>query len=502
MKKRIRFLACFLACILLIMGFLGPVLQVSAETEYYTYNYDWWGEVQESPDAYEVAGVYASAALGLDKGMSSPQGMFVYEDLIYICDTGNNRIIELERTGKAELQLVRVIESFNGAENNTFSGPMDIFRSADDHLYIADKQNGRIVKITTDLEYVQEFIKPTDSTFDQSLNFLPDKIAVDTAGRVYCVAQNINKGLIKYESDGTFSGFIGATKVIFDWTQYIWKRIATKEQRAQMESFVPTEYDNLYMDYEGFIYVCTTSVDESQLLGGGADPIRRLNMMGEDILVRNGNWEIVGDLYWGSGGGYSGSSLMADITAMENDVFVGLDKVRGRLFAYDDQGRMLFAFGGNGNVDGYFRQPTAIDHQGRDLLVLDALDNSITLFTPTEFGTLIYDAIEQFQKGEYEASGDSWQQVMDRNGNYDLAYIGVGRSLMRQKQYKEAMEYFELKWDDENYSKAFKQYRKEWVEENIVWIFSAVILLLVLPLAIGKIRAIKKEIDTADIFRR
>ena len=90
---------------------------------------------------------------------------------------------------------------------------------------------------------------------------------------------------------------------------------------------------------------------------------------------------------------------------------------------------------------------------------------------------------------------------MDRNGNYDLAYIGIGRSLLGQEKYEEAKEYFELKYDADNYSKAFKQYRKEWVEENIGVIFVLVFLCLCLPLAIGKLRALKREIDHADIFQ-
>ena len=64
------------------------------------------------------------------------------------------------------------------------------------------------------------------------------------------------------------------------------------------------------------------------------------------------------------------------------------------------------------------------------------------------------------------------------------------------------MDYFKLKWDDDNYSKAFKQYRKEWVEENIVAIVAVLVIVIVLPLAIGKIKKIKWEIDTADIFKR
>ena len=89
---------------------------------------------------------------------------------------------------------------------------------------------------------------------------------------------------------------------------------------------------------------------------------------------------------------------------------------------------------------------------------------------------------------------------MKLNGNYDLAYIGIGRSLLRQKRYREAMDYFEVKYDDENYSKAFKQYRKEWVEEHIVWIVVIFLALFLIPLGIGRVRKIRHDIETADIF--
>jgi tetratricopeptide (TPR) repeat protein len=185
---------------------------------------------------------------------------------------------------------------------------------------------------------------------------------------------------------------------------------------------------------------------------------------------------------------------------MDNDIYVCLDRNRGRCFGYDDQGNIVFCFGGNGNMNGYFRRPTAIDHIGKDLYVVDALDNSITVYVPTEFGQTVYNAIDQFDDGQYEESGASWESVMKQNGNYDLAYIGIGRALLRQKQYKEAMRYFELKYDDDNYSKAYKQYRKIWVEDHIVWIVVILLALFLIPMSIGKVKKIRHEIDTADIF--
>ena len=152
-------------------------------------------------------------------------------------------------------------------------------------------------------------------------------------------------------------------------------------------------------------------------------------------------------------------------------------------------------------MDGYFRRPVAIDHMNYDLFVLDELDCAVTLFTPTEFGELVYSAIDEFDKGEYDNSEASWRQVMALDGNYDLAYIGIGRALLRQEKYEEAMDYFELKYDDENYSKAYKQYRKIWVEEHIVAIVIVILAIFLIPMAIGKRKALIYEIENADIFK-
>ncbi len=63
------------------------------------------------------------------------------------------------------------------------------------------------------------------------------------------------------------------------------------------------------------------------------------------------------------------------------------------------------------------------------------------------------------------------------------------------------MDYFELKYDEDNYSRAYKQYRKEWVEEHIVVIVIVILAVFLIPMSIGKVKRIKHEIDIADIFR-
>lgn len=465
----------------------------------YTYDYDYWGDIQEAPDAYRISTVIDSVTLEKDLNgiaMNKPQGLYVRDRELYIADTFNNRIIQLHCEEDGTWIFVRLIETVNGADPAGFSNPYDVFADQDGNLYVADHGNHRVIMVDKDLNFIKQFIKPADSTFDQSNEFLPKKITVDESGRLYVLATNVNKGLVKFEADCDFTGFIGANKVTVSTAEYIWKRyFQTQEQRNQSVAFVPTEYENLYIDQDGFIYVTTTTFSEYDLKWDNAKPIRRLNSLGNDILIKNDHYPPIGDLWWAEGDStYYGPSRLTDITVLQNDIYVALDRTRGRLFGYDSQGVMLWAFGNRGNMDGTFMSAIALEHMGTDLLVLDQLKNTITVFSTTEYGNLIYDAISAYQQGRYEESGDIWHDVMKLNANYNLAFRGIGRSLMRQDRFREAMDYFEKGHDTENYGRAFKQYRKIWVEQNIWWIVLVAALLLIIPVILGRFRKAKWEV--------
>ena len=126
--------------------------------------------------------------------------------------------------------------------------------------------------------------------------------------------------------------------------------------------------------------------------------------------------------------------------------------------------------------------------------MLDELKNSITVFTPTEYGQTIYDATDTYLNGDYDRSAELWTEVMTQNANYPLAFRGIGRSLMRQERFQEAMEYFKKAHDREDYGRAFKQYRKRWIEANVGWIVLILAVLLLVPLAIGRVKRTKWEV--------
>ena len=489
------------ALILLLAGLLlcGAAWAEDGFSTSYTYTYDYWEDPQESPDAYRVTAVVDSVSLGLEGlgglRLNRPQSLYVRGDLLYIVDTNNHRIVEVRREGDAYV-LSRVISEMKGAAEPTFAQPYDVFADPEGNLYVADYGHQRVAMMDRDLNWIRDYTKPSDATFDQSLNFLPRKLVVDVAGRVYVLAQNVNKGLVKYEADGTFSGFIGANQVSISMGEYIWKRyFQTREQRAQTENFVPTEYENCYIDGEGFIYATNTVFSEYDLKWDNAKPIRRLNSLGNDILIKNDRFPPIGDLFWIEGSDNSGPSKFTDITVMDNDIYVALDRTRGRLFGYDSQGVLLWAFGTRGNVEGAFTGAVSLEHMGYDLLVLDQLENSVTVFKTTEYGQTIYEASEAYLRGEYDESADLWRSVLKMNANYPLAFRGIGRAILRQDRYEEAMEYFKLAHDRPNYGRAFKLYRKIWVEKNIGWILLILAAVLIVPLMIGRIRKMKWEVS-------
>ena len=189
-----------------------------------------------------------------------------------------------------------------------------------------------------------------------------------------------------------------------------------------------------------------------------------------------------------------GPSKLTDITVLDNDNYVALDRFRGRIFGYDSQGVMLWAFGTRGNMDGAFASAISIEHMDHDLFVLDKNENSVTVFEPTEYGKLIYEAQDLYLNGDYDSSADKWFEVLKMNANYSMAFRGVGRALLRQDRFEEAMSYFKMAHDRSNYGRAFKLYRKVWVEKNIWWIVLAAAVILIVPLALGRRKRMKWEV--------
>ena len=456
----------------------------------FTYTFNRWGISAPSPDAYRVSAWLLGEHLGVGHFLS-PQDLIVVGNRIYVADTGNHRIVVIEALEDGTHEAVEVIDNIGGSR---FSSPYGIFANAEGHRWIADTGNQRILHVDENWELITEITRPPSppSLLGPEDSFLPEKLAVDFTGRLFVQTRHVNRGLMEFDLNGVFAGYMGAAPVVVTPIDQFWRLISTQAQNERRMLFVPTEYNNVTVDSEGFLFV-TNSVATS----GDIDPIRRLNAMGDDVLIRNGLWDIEGDLWWSVAGHISGPSNFIDVAPMPNETFIAFDRTRGRLFAYDFQGNLLFVFGGYGNREGNFRRPVAVSSMGYTLFALDSTTAAITRFDLTEYGTFLNRALELYRRGAYEDSVYYWQEVLRMNGNFGLAYIGIARALLRQGYYREAMNYFRQEGDREGYGRAFGFYRRQWMEDNF-WIFVLVIgVLIVVPPVVRGVLKIRKEIREA-----
>lgn len=483
---------CLLAVLLCLLIF--PPEFASAAPAYESYTYDYWGNVVYAPHAYLPENIIDGSTLGIGD-LNTPSDLFVSRDgRVYIADSGNNRIIVTDKNWN----VLAEIKSFeNNGKSDTFKNPQGLYVTKDGHIYVADTDNGRIVELGPSGEFIREIGPPKADIIPADFVYKPMKLVLDEAKRIYVIAQNVNQGIIELNADGSFQGYMGASRVIPNIADYIWKMISTREQRAGMVLFVPTEYNNIYIDDEGFLYVTTSALSDSDIQNAinfrSADdrvaPVRRLNLTGTDVLRRRGFFPPVGDIRFPYIGSVRGASMLVDVVVdSTTGIYSVLDRKRGRIFTYDNDGNLLYVFGGIGEQVGTFKSPAAIERLGDKILVLDSKLNNITVFSITEYGSLINEALYLHHTGKYEEASDKWRQVLRYNSNYELAYIGLGKSLLRQDRFAEAMECFRLGNKRDLYSKAFQHYRKKTVEQNFGWIVGGIVLATAAVWLISKYR--------------
>ncbi len=446
-----------LAAVLLFVV-LSPKPAHASPYEGYTYSY--WGEAVKSPIAYLPSRTITGQEAGSGP-WTAPGDMFAGQDgRLYLLDSGNGRIVVLNGQGKA----VRQIEGFQqDGKEESFNQPEGIFVTGAGHIYVADTENRRIVELDGNGAFVREIGAPKSEVLSDSFEYFPRKIIVDKAGRIYVVARGVFEGIIEFDSDGSFTGFMGTNRVQFDPVDLFWKTVSTKEQRDKLIRFVPIEFNNVDVDADGFIY--TTTADKQTL-----SPVKRLNPSGIDVLRVNGNIAPVGDLS-------RDRSAFIDID-VSGGVYRTLDSTRGRIFTYNEDGNLLYVIGQLGNQVGTFKNPVAVESLGDRIYVLDRDLGRITEFTTTRFGNLVNEANELYSIGKHDDAAKLWEEVLRLDANYEMAYIGIGKSLLRQGEYKEAMTYLKLGNDREYYSKALTKYRREYMRDNFGAYMTALIALL------------------------
>jgi len=494
MKKAIR----VMLLIVCIAALLAP--QASALVPYTTYTYDIDGKFTESPHAYVPDTMIDSADIGLSTAMDTPTDILADAfGNIFIADPNNNRILILNKDYTLNAVISRFLND-NGVPDD-FNAPRGLYVK-DEEIFVCDTENNRIVVFTMEIseegkivavEFDRIIVQPQSTAFPEGSTYKPIACAVDTAGRIYVVSSTTNLGIISMNADGAFLGFLGAQKTAPSAWQIFWRMFQTKEQRAALESLVPTEYNNIAIDESGFVYATISSLNKEKMLSAitskstSADyaPVKKLNAEGTDVMLRTGFWPPSGEVpvvNFGMVGMEANMnvSTIVDVALGEAGTWTIVDSSRQRFYTYDSQGNLLFIFGDSGPQLGNNTAVGSICYQGDKFLVLDKSVNAFSIYKRTAYGEDLVAAVRNVEERNYSESARYWEEVLKKNSNFDEAYVGIADSLYRAGDYEAAQENYAAAFDADGYSKCYSRIRKSWIEDYIILIPIVVVVLAVL----------------------
>ena len=501
--KRFVKIICFVFAILVVAA-----TPLSAAKPYQTYTYSIDGTALYSPDAYTPILTVDSKYMGLATAIEDPRDLEVDEDLnVYIADAKTNRIICLDRYYKVRSDVssdgvnTGYISKFVNAYgvDDSLSSPHGVFITKDKivngemvegRIYVCDTGKNRIVIFNKDGSFYKTLDKPESNLFEEGSIYKPVAIAVDDYDRLFVVSESTIEGIIVLTSEGEFTKFIGAQKVVASVWQTIMRRFQTKEQREKTEALSSTEYNNITITDDGFIYVTTSSLDskeqlnaiKSKSVSGDYSPVKFLNASGDEIMRRNGFWPPAGEVQVDTSATstYNSASKIVDVACGPSQTWSIIDESRSKVYTYDFDGKLLFAFGDKGEQMGNVQNIEAITYHDDYMLVLDKGESkSFTVFERTDYGEILIDALDFQNERQYEKAKDAWWEVLKRNSNFDAAYIGIGQAIYREGKYEESLDYFKSAYDTTNYSISYKEIRKEWIGDFIILIPIAIIALCV-----------------------
>ncbi len=495
---------CIILAVLMLASFATVI--VGASSAYQTYTYSIGGYALHSPDAYTADIVVDSEYMGLSTPINSPNDLVTDDKQnVYIADTGNNRIVCLDRYYKHKF----TISSFVNAQgvSDSLTAPEGVFVSKD-RIWVCDTGASRIVVFDRNGNFLKIIEAPESNLFGDNSLYRPVAIAVDQYNRLFVVSSTTYQGIIVMTEQGEFTGFIGAQAVTISAWEILWRRFRTEDQQDQEQEYVSTEFNNITIDSDGFIYVTTSSIAEGSVMGaitgksvdGKYMPVKMLNTNGDEIMKRNGFWPPAGEVDFSTGttDTITGVSTITDAAIGEEGTWSIIDAKRQRIYTYDSNGNLLFAFGDIGTMLGNLTSIEAITYQDSKMLVLDKTSCAFTVFKRTEYGNILVEAIAAENDQDFNLAINKWTEVLKRNSNFDAAYVGIGQAMYRNGQYEESLQYFEAAYDTENWSKSFQEIRKEAMSKYFLLLIVGIVAIIVAVVYANKfIDKVNKKAATA-----
>ena len=311
-------------------------------------------------------------------------------------------------------KLKFIISDFTNEQGvpDKFTNPSGVFVTKD-RIFVCDTDANRIVTFDREGNFLSIIPEPEDEILDDDSVYKPIALAVDDYNRLYVVSSTTYQGIIVMSDTGEFICIIGAQKVSISAWDKVWRKIMSDSARAQT------------------VDVGTAKTDGSK----------------------------------------TGPSKVTDVAVGPEKTWSIIDENRSKVFTYDFNGNLLFAFGDEGTQLGNTSKIAAVVYKSDGtMLLLDKSQKSFTVFQRTEYGDILINALKNQNERQFDRAIEDWTEILKRNSNFDTAYIGIGQAHSRNGNYSEALKYFEAAYDKDNWSDAFKEIRKEWIAKYVLLI--------------------------------
>lgn len=426
-RKRRGFLIGAIIGLALGLALLAPPAR--ADTPYVTWTPGPGGKLYMTQDAYIPAD-----EIGLP--VAGPEDLFMTPDgVIYLADTGNGRVVRLDAT------LAVAAEYGKGVLNK----PTGVFVDDEGTVYVADAGLNQIVVFAADGALRHQFGRPSEPLFGKNRTFLPRKVAVDRRKNLYVISEGSVQGVIQLNPDGRFIGNFAANTAQMSLRMILQRMFLSEEQLAQLVRNEAASPSNLAIDRQSMLYTITASTFADQ-------SIRKFTVAGRNIFPT---------IY--------GSTSFRDIHIDREGLLVVVDG-EGRVFEYDQNGTLLFMFNARDTGDqrrGTLINPTGIARYGDTIYVLDKEKNALIRYQATAFAETVHRAMRLYLAGFYREAQPYFEQVLNYNGSFIMAYQGLADAYFKAGDYPAALTAYRYAEDRNGYSEAFWELRNAVLQQYL-----------------------------------
>lgn len=474
------------SALIIMLSFLMPsVFYVSAQSAYtdvpyqsYTYQtgYNTKKTISIKP-VYEAVSNLTGEKVGVG-AFTNVNYVFSTDDSIYILDSGNSRIIVLDKN----YDLTYIISSldFNN-ESIDFTGARGLYVNKEKMVYIADTDHSRVLAVDSDKKVIDVIETPDSDLLDEDFLFSPARIVEDDNNYLYVLSDGCYYGALIFSPEREFVGFYGANTVkstVFTVIDNVVQSLFDSEaKRNSSVKKLPFQFADICVDQKSFIYTVSEST------------VRRLGPSGNNILNYQDNYSFSSaeNLVFGDDLKVYNSSNKAvqqsfsAVSVKGNYIYI-CDSLSGRIYMYDNACNLISVFAGGmgeGNQLGTFVTPSSITNFGKDLLVADQVKNTVTVFRLTDYGNTLITANNLTLSGDYSESKEYWQEIYKKDKNCQLALSGLAKAALVEEDYDLALDYAKRGVDRITYSKAFSKSMSRWVTDNFLLVFGGALFLVV-----------------------